>query len=105
MSSRKKYYPYHPETPSPSTSSTPSADGLKLYRPHTLHRHLPQAAKTKLSRRTMLTLSAVGVAEALLGKVERVLGKQSPEAALAAPAEQGATKRIYIAPDDHTDYM
>ena len=87
MTSRKSFYPYHPE----------SLDG-----PTKPHRHLPYVAKTKLSRRTMLTLGAVGLAEALLGKVERALGKQPPQAAPAAPT---ATQRVYIAPDDHTDYM
>lgn len=59
------------------------------------HESLPGA---RLSRRYFLAASAGALAGGLLLKAEQLIGKQL----WAAPA---ATKRIYIAPDDHTDYM
>jgi alpha-mannosidase len=59
------------------------------------HDHQPGA---RLSRRHFLAASAGTLAGAFLFRVEQITGKPL----LAAPA---ATKRIYLAPDDHTDYM
>ncbi len=84
MTYRNKRYSYRPED---STLGVP-------------HRHVAQ--RPMLSRRTLLMLSAVGVAETLVGKVERAFGKQPNR---PVPAPQAETKRVYLAPDDHTDYM
>jgi alpha-mannosidase len=61
------------------------------------HAH-EQSPGRQLSRRHFLVASAGALAGTLLLKMTKVTGKSL----WAAPT---ATKRIYLAPDDHTDYM
>ena len=61
-----------------------------------IHDHA--APPARLSRRHFLAASAGTLAGVLLLKAEQLIGKPL----LPAPAAQ---KRIYIAPDDHTDYF
>jgi alpha-mannosidase len=71
---------------------------LPSHTPDHTHAHEPLPSQRGLSRRGFLFTAAATATGLLLARFERVAGRS------LFPANS-AQKRIYIAPDDHTDYM